>query len=71
MVEVVDGLLAFSLNFISSRPEANNIVMSVLERDIANEPRMAASLLNLHFHDCFVQVIESTPLAPKAQTYKI
>ena len=46
MVEVVDGLLAFSLDFISSRPEANNIVMSVLERDIANEPMMAASLLS-------------------------
>lgn len=70
-MEVVDGLLAFSLDFISSRPEANNIVMSVLERDIANEPRMAASLLRLHFHDCFVQIIEFTPLAPKAQTYKI
>uniref|UniRef100_A0A7N2KSJ7 Peroxidase n=1 Tax=Quercus lobata TaxID=97700 RepID=A0A7N2KSJ7_QUELO len=49
MVEVVDGLLAFSLDFISSRPEANNIVMSVLERDIANEPRMAASLLSTGF----------------------
>ena len=47
MVEVMDGLLAFSLNFISSRPEANNIVMSVLERAIANGPRMATSLLVL------------------------
>ena len=49
-----------------SCPQANDIVMSVLERAIANEPRMAASLLRLHFHDCFVQVIEFTPLAPKA-----
>ncbi|KAK4365128.1 hypothetical protein RND71_016486 [Anisodus tanguticus] len=29
--------------------------MSVLEEAIAKDPRMAASLLRLHFHDCFVQ----------------
>ena len=40
-----------------SCPQTNDIVMSVLERAIAKEPRMAASLLRLHFHDCFVQVI--------------
>lgn len=39
-----------------SCPQANDIVMSVLENVIAKEPRMAASLLRLHFHDCFVQV---------------
>ena len=54
-----------------SCPQANDIVKSVLERAIANEPRIAASLLRVHFHDCFVQVLEFTPLAPKAQTYKI
>ena len=41
-----------------SCPQANDIVMSVLERAIANEPRIAASLLRVHFHDCFVQVLE-------------
>ncbi|KAJ0818637.1 putative peroxidase [Helianthus annuus] len=40
-----------------SCPQANGIVMSVLESVIAEEPRMAASLLRLHFHDCFVQVV--------------
>lgn len=40
-----------------SCPQAEDIVMSVLEKAIAKEPRMAASLLRLHFHDCFVQVI--------------
>lgn len=39
-----------------SCPQANDIVMSVLHKAIANNPRMAASLLRLHFHDCFVQV---------------
>lgn len=39
-----------------SCPQANDIVLSVLEKAIGKEPRMAASLLRLHFHDCFVQV---------------
>lgn len=39
-----------------SCPQANDIVMSVLKKAIAEEPRMAASILRLHFHDCFVQV---------------
>lgn len=37
-------------------PQVNDIVMSVLERAIDKEPRIAASLVRLHFHDCFVQV---------------
>lgn len=41
-----------------SCPQANDIVMSVLEKAIGREPRMAASLLRLHFHDCFVQVLQ-------------
>lgn len=40
----------------SSCPQVDDIVISVLEKAIAKEPRMAASLLRLHFHDCFVQV---------------
>lgn len=39
-----------------SCPQANDIVVSVLKRAIAKEPRMAASLLRLQFHDCFSQV---------------
>ncbi|KAJ6953158.1 class III peroxidase [Populus alba x Populus x berolinensis] len=38
-----------------SCPQANDIVMSVLRKAIAKDSRMAASLLRLHFHDCFVQ----------------
>ena len=39
-----------------SCPQVNDIVMSVLEKATAKDPRMDASLLRLHFHDCFVQV---------------
>lgn len=37
-------------------PQADEIVVSILKKAIAKEPRIAASLLRLLFHDCFVQV---------------
>ncbi|KAL8171344.1 hypothetical protein V2J09_023148 [Rumex salicifolius] len=37
----------------NSSPKALSTVKSV----VANEPRMGASLLRLHFHDCFVDMI--------------
>ena len=48
---------SLSPNFYDfSCPQANGIVHLVLVKAIAKDPRMAASLLRLHFHDCFVQV---------------
>ncbi|CAN8231845.1 unnamed protein product [Cochlearia groenlandica] len=35
-------------------PEAESIVYSWVETTVLQDPRMAASLLRLHFHDCFV-----------------
>jgi peroxidase len=35
-------------------PEAEPIIFSWVEKAVAEDPRMAASLLRLHFHDCFV-----------------
>ena len=40
-----------------SCPKAQEIVRSVLAKAVAKEARMAASILRLHFHDCFVQVL--------------
>ncbi|KAK1299116.1 Peroxidase 9 [Acorus calamus] len=53
-----------------SCPQANDIVMSVLERAIKNEPRMAASLLRLHFHDCFVQGCDASILLDETSTIR-
>lgn len=39
-----------------SCPRVQEIVQSVVAKAVAKEPRMAASLLRLHFHDCFVKV---------------
>ena len=37
-------------------PRALPVIRSVVKRAITHEPRMGASLLRLHFHDCFVNV---------------
>ncbi|KAF6163061.1 hypothetical protein GIB67_001389 [Kingdonia uniflora] len=51
-----------------SCPQANDIVMSALEKAILREPRMAASLLRLHFHDCFVQGCDASVLLDDSAT---
>jgi hypothetical protein len=40
-----------------SCPKAKEIVHSIVAQAVARETRMAASLVRLHFHDCFVKVI--------------
>lgn len=39
-----------------SCPKAQEIVQSIVAKAFAQDPRMPASLLRLHFHDCFVKV---------------
>jgi len=37
-------------------PQALPVIKSVVQRAIIRERRIGASLLRLHFHDCFVNV---------------
>lgn len=51
--------------YCKSCPRAQEIVKSVIAKAVAKEARMAASLLRLHFHDCFVMVKHNILLVTK------
>ncbi|XP_078171584.1 peroxidase superfamily protein [Carex rostrata] len=53
--------LSFDLYFITC-PQVEDIVRSVVEQAVVSDPRMAASLLRLHFHDCFVNGCDGSVL---------
>ena len=44
----------------STCPNALSTIRSVIRTSVSKERRMAASLIRLHFHDCFVQVARNT-----------
>jgi peroxidase len=47
-----------SANFYGKTcPKAVRTIRKAVQDAVKNESRMGASLLRLHFHDCFVQVI--------------
>ncbi|KAI3930524.1 hypothetical protein MKX01_036970 [Papaver californicum] len=52
----------------NSCPQVDDIVTSVLEQDISREPRTAASLVRLLFHDCFVQGCDASILLDDSST---
>ncbi|KAI9113434.1 hypothetical protein K1719_015361 [Acacia pycnantha] len=51
-------------------PNLSGIVRSNVWSAISNESRMAASLLRLHFHDCFVNGCDGSVLLDDTSTFK-
>jgi peroxidase len=46
--------------YVKSCPRLLDTVRDVVTAAVRNEARMGASLLRLHFHDCFVQASSSS-----------
>ncbi|XP_078167064.1 peroxidase 72-like [Carex rostrata] len=56
------GGYLFPQFYDKSCPKAKEIVQSIVAQAVAKEARMAASLLRLHFHDCFVKGCDASVL---------
>ncbi|CAI0549170.1 unnamed protein product [Linum tenue] len=54
--------------YASSCPNALSTIRTSIRTGIARERRMAASLLRLHFHDCFVQGCDASILLDQSPT---
>ncbi|XP_043723723.1 peroxidase 40-like [Telopea speciosissima] len=53
----------------SSCPDAEAIIFSWVVRAVSDDPRMAASLLRLHFHDCFVNGCDASVLLDDTEMF--
>ncbi|XP_038709246.1 peroxidase 40 [Tripterygium wilfordii] len=60
--DIVGGVVLQFNIYQTSCPEAEDIIFSWVEKAVTEEPRMAASLLRLHFHDCFVNGCDASVL---------
>jgi len=62
LATVCDAQLS-SKFYDSTCPNALSTIRTVIRTAVSKERRMAASLIRLHFHDCFVQVYKPISLS--------
>ncbi|CAD6222551.1 unnamed protein product [Miscanthus lutarioriparius] len=55
----------------TSCPNALSTIKSAVNAAVQKENRMGASLLRLHFHDCFVQASSFPSLAPSCMASRL
>ncbi|XP_052207024.1 peroxidase 40 isoform X2 [Diospyros lotus] len=60
--------LQFGL-YQDSCPQAEPIIFSWVAKAVSDDPRMAASLLRLHFHDCFVNGCDASVLLDDTRSF--
>lgn len=61
-----------STNFYaSSCPKVLTTIKSAVDSTVSKEARMGASLLRLHFHDCFVNVSRSSSFPSSCVKYRL
>ncbi|KAI4305319.1 hypothetical protein L6164_028691 [Bauhinia variegata] len=67
MSTICDAQLSSSY-YDSTCPNALSTIRTVIRRAVSKERRMAASLIRLHFHDCFVQGCDASMLLDDSTT---
>ncbi|KAL5705573.1 peroxidase [Ranunculus cassubicifolius] len=60
--KIINGGYLYPQFYDQSCPQAQKIVKSIVAKAVAKEARMAASLLRVHFHDCFVKGCDASVL---------
>lgn len=57
--------------YSNSCPKAEKIVKDYVKQHIHNAPSVAAAVLRMHFHDCFVRVCLQNPLICSTISYHL